>query len=148
MPLNFASVRIAHYLFVCENNFYSTHMPIRECRTETNIYKVAAPFRIDSCQVDGNDVLAVYEAGRKAVDQCRSGDGPVFIECLTYRLRGHVGPDDNIQGSHTDIRQKDEVEFWRGKDPIRRFEDYLLVNGIAEQKELDNIRREAASRSG
>jgi len=63
--LNFASLKKLPILFVCENNLYSTHMPIRECRIDSNIYKVAEPFCISALQVDGNNVLEVYEAGKK-----------------------------------------------------------------------------------
>lgn len=141
--LNFASLKKLPLIFVCENNFYATHMPIRECRVACNIYKIGEPFHITSCEVDGNDILQVFEAGRKAVDQCRKGMGPVFIECLTYRFRGHVGPDDNIQGDHTDIRPREEVEIWLQKDPIKRFEDYLLSNRLMEKETLDQINIEA-----
>jgi len=89
--------------------------------------------------------LKVYEAGQKAIDKCRAGDGPVFLECLTYRFRGHVGPDDNIQGSHTDIRPKDEVEEWFRKDPIKLFENYLSRNKLVDENALDEIRREVQS---
>ena len=140
--LNFAALKKLPIVFVCENNFYSTHMPIRECRVDNNIYKVGSPFCVESSQVDGNDVLAVYEVGKKAVDQCRRGEGPALIECLTYRLRGHVGPDDNIQGTHTDIRPKEEVERWLGKDPIKRFEEYLLGHKLIEEQTLRNIREQ------
>lgn len=146
--LNFASLRKLPMLFVCENNLYSTHMPIRECRMDNNIYKIAEPFSINALQVDGNDVLEVYEAGKKAAQHCRNGSGPVFMECLTYRLRGHVGPDDNVQGSHTDIRPREEVERWLQRDPIRLFETYLLKNEIIEQETLEGIRREAEKEVG
>lgn len=141
--LNFAALKKLPLLFVCENNFYATHMPIRECRVENNIHKIGEPFNISSCEVDGNDVLQVFEAGRAAIERCRKGMGPVFIECLTYRFRGHVGPDDNIQGDHTDIRPREEIESWLQKDPIKRFEDYLLSNGLMAKERLDQINREA-----
>lgn len=141
--LNFAALKKLPLIFVCENNFYATHMPIRECRVENSIYKIAEPFCITSHEVDGNDVLQVFEAGRTAVDQCRKGMGPTFIECLTYRFRGHVGPDDNIQGDHADIRPRGEVESWLQKDPIKRFEDYLLSNGLMDKEILDQINLEA-----
>ena len=144
--LNFAALKKLPMVFVCENNFYSTHMPIRECRIDNNIYKVGAPFCVESSQVNGNDILAVYEAGKKAVDRCRRGEGPVFIECLTYRFRGHVGPDDNIQGNHADIRPSEEIESWFQKDPIKRFEEYLLSNKLIEEQTLHNIRREAEAK--
>jgi pyruvate dehydrogenase E1 component alpha subunit len=140
--LNFASLKNLPMLFVCENNFYSTHMPIRECRVESNIYKVVESFCIKGLQVDGNNVVEVYEAGKKAAEQCRNGGGPVFNECLTYRFRGHVGPDDSIQGTHTDIRAREEIESWLRKDPIKQFEEYLLRNNFVEHQTLDGIRRE------
>jgi TPP-dependent pyruvate/acetoin dehydrogenase alpha subunit len=141
--LNFASLKKLPIIFVCENNFYATHMPIRECRVENSIYKVGEPFHIDGSEVEGNDVLQVFEAGKSATEQCRKGRGPVFIECLTYRFRGHVGPDDNLQGNHTDIRPQEEIESWLQQDPIKRFEDYLLSNDLMTDKELQAIRREA-----
>ncbi|MGB9877558.1 MAG: thiamine pyrophosphate-dependent dehydrogenase E1 component subunit alpha [bacterium] len=140
--LNFASLRKLPIIFACENNLYSTHMPLRECRAKQDIYKSGIPFGVQGYRVDGNDVLKVYEAARKAVECCRNGKGPVFIEFLTYRLRGHVGPDDNIQGLHTDIRPKEEIEKWRRKDPIVRFEKFLLKNELTTKEELCKIRKE------
>jgi acetoin:2,6-dichlorophenolindophenol oxidoreductase subunit alpha len=137
--LNFASLNKLPVVFICENNFYSTHMPIRETRVESNVYLVAKPFCIKSFQVDGNDVLSVYQTAKKAVEQCRRGNGPVFIECLTYRMRGHVGPDDNVHGIHTDIRPKEEIDNWRTKDPIKRLEQYLIKNELFEKDELEAI---------
>jgi pyruvate dehydrogenase E1 component alpha subunit len=141
--LNFAALKKLPIIFVCENNFYATHMPIRECRVENNIHKVAEPFCVPACEVDGNDVLQVFAAGRTAIDRGRKGLGPTFIECLTYRFRGHVGPDDNIQGDHTDIRPKEEIEAWLQKDPIQRFEDYLVSHGLIDKNRLDEITRQA-----
>jgi acetoin:2,6-dichlorophenolindophenol oxidoreductase subunit alpha len=140
--LNFASLRKLPIIFACENNFYSTHMPIRDCRVENSIYKIADPFCIESRAVDGNDVLQVYEASRQAVERCRAGEGPVFLEFMTYRMRGHVGPNDNIQGAHTDIRPPEEVERWRGRDPILRFEEFLSSRDAFSTKTLGRIRRD------
>ncbi len=138
--LNFVSVNKLPMIFVCENNFYSTHMPIKECRPNDEIYRIAEPFDIPSSRIDGNDVLAVYEIAKEAVGNCRRGNGPYFIECLTYRQRGHVGPDDNIQGTHTDIRPPDEVEEWMKNDPIIRFEKYLINKKIISSDEIDQIK--------
>jgi len=137
--LNFAAIKKLPIIFVCENNLYSTHLPITECRPNRNIYRIGKPFDIKSYRIDGNDVLSVFEVARQSVDLCRKGGGPVFIECLTYRLRGHVGPDDNIQGNHTDIRPKEEIEAWRKKDPIKRFKRYLMKNQIFSKEELEKI---------
>jgi len=138
--LNITALWKLPIIFACENNLYSTHLPIKECRSETNISKTVRPFKIKTFRIDGNDVLKIFETVKKAVDFCRKGKGPVFIEFLTYRLRGHVGPDDNIQGAHTDIRSKKEIEAWEKKDPIKRFENYLLKNKISNVKEMENIK--------
>lgn len=141
--LNLASLKKLPILFACENNFYSTHMPIKECRPENAIYKVGEPFCIPSFLVDGNDVLRVFEAAKKAIAWIRAGKGPVLLEFRTYRLRGHVGPDDNIQGFHTDIRPKEEIKEWLAKDPMLRFEKYLSENNIFASEDLENIKKQA-----
>ena len=141
--LNFAALKKLPIIFACENNFYSTHLPIRECRVQNQIHKIAEPFCIETHEVDGNEVLQAYEVTRKVADKCRNGEGPAFLEFLTYRFRGHVGPDDNIQGTHTDIRPPEEMARWLKKDPIKKFGSYLLENGILDQQALDKIRSEA-----
>lgn len=138
--LNFAALKKLPVIFACENNLYATHMPVRECRVNMPIRKIAEPFCIDNYEVDGNDVLEVYNAGTEAVETCRKKKGPVFIEFMTYRFRGHVGPDDNIQGIHTDIRPLKEVTEWLKKDPVRRFERYLTDNGLINDNEMQCIK--------
>jgi TPP-dependent pyruvate/acetoin dehydrogenase alpha subunit len=137
--LNFAALKKLPVIFVCENNFYSTHMPIRDCRPKKDISEIAIPFGIARFKIDGNDILKVYQAAKKAVGICRRNQGPVFIEFVTYRLRGHVGPDDNIQGVHTDIRSNQEISKWRKKDPIIRFKKFLFKNNICKKEELEKI---------
>lgn len=141
--LNFASLLKLPLIFVCENNLYATHMPIRECRNSENISRIAEPFCIKSWRIDGNDILKVYEAAKEAVALCRAGKGPVFIECLTYRFRGHVGPDDAIQGLHTDIRPPAELKRWLKKDPITRFERYLGSKKLMTPSALAGVKRQA-----
>ena len=141
--LNFAALKKLPILFVCENNFYSTHLPIDEIRVSRRIYELGIPFGEQSHRVDGNDVLEVHRAARKAVDLCRKGKGPVFLECLTYRMHGHVSPDDNIQGTHTDIRPPAEIEKWRKKDPIRKLERHILKKRVASKSELKEIQVQA-----
>lgn len=137
--LNFAALKKLPILFVCENNFYSTHLPLSEIRPKDNISEIGRPFGVPSFRADGNDVLKVFETAQRAVKRCKAGKGPVFLEFRTYRLRGHVGPDDNIQGLHTDIRPKRELERWKKKDPIKRFENRLLRQGIGTKSELQAI---------
>lgn len=139
--LNFSSLLKLPLLFVCENNLYATHMPIRACRNNNDISRIAKPFNIKTWRVDGNDVLKVYESAREAVALCRAGKGPAFIECLTYRYRGHVGPDDTIQGTHTDIRPPAEVKRWLKKDPIKRLERKLMTEKLVSPAVLTRIRK-------
>ncbi|MFH1451196.1 MAG: thiamine pyrophosphate-dependent dehydrogenase E1 component subunit alpha [bacterium] len=141
--LNFASLKKLPILFACENNFYSTHLPLKEIRSKDNIFEIAKPFGIFALRIDGNDVLRVYEAAKTAISLIRKGKGPAFIEFRTYRLRGHVGPDDNIQGGHTDIRPAGEIKSWQAKDPLKRFAEFILKNNYASQDDLDKINQEA-----
>jgi len=138
--LNFAALKKLPIIFACENNLYSTHLPIKEIRVNENISETAVPFGIPTFRVDGNDVMKVHDVAREAVELCRNGHGPAFIEFLTYRLRGHVGPDDNIQGSHTDIRPKSEVTEWKRKDPVENFKIKLIVNFGFSEEELNEIK--------
>ncbi|MDF1498748.1 MAG: thiamine pyrophosphate-dependent dehydrogenase E1 component subunit alpha [Patescibacteria group bacterium] len=138
--MNFASLKKLPLIFVCENNLYATHLQILETHAKDNIWEMAKPFGIPSFRIDGNNVLEVFEKAQKAVKYCKSGKGPVFIECITYRLMGHVGPDDNIQGNHTDIRPKKEIEAWKKRDPILKFEKYLLKNNVLNKKEIEDVK--------
>ncbi len=141
--MNFASLKKLPIIFVCENNLYSTHMHISKMRDNTNnIADLAKPHNIKSYTVDGNDVLKVYETSKEAIEYCREGNGPVFMEFLTYRQRGHVGPDDNIQGTHTDIRPREEINEWLEKDPILRLKKVLLENNFFNNAEINKIHKE------
>jgi acetoin:2,6-dichlorophenolindophenol oxidoreductase subunit alpha len=142
--LNFAALKRLPIIFACENNLYATHMPIRECRANKPISRVAEPFGIESFTIDGNDVIQVYDISRSAADICRKGNGPVFLEFLTYRYHGHVGPDDKIQELHTDIRPPEEVSIWREKDPIVRLERSFLDQNLVSLDVIQNIRKEVA----
>jgi TPP-dependent pyruvate/acetoin dehydrogenase alpha subunit len=115
-------------------------LPIGECRVHRGIADVAAPFGMRGIQGDGNDVLQVLDVARDAVDSCRRGEGPRFVEFNTYRLRGHVGPDDNIQGTRTDIRPAAEIEAWRARDPIPRLEQHLALSEGATPDTFDAIK--------
>jgi TPP-dependent pyruvate/acetoin dehydrogenase alpha subunit len=137
--LNFAALKKLPVIFVCENNLYSTHMPISECRPNPDIHRLGAPFDIASFEVDGNDVLEIYEQARQAKEICLTGQGPVLLECKTYRLRGHVGPDDNIQGTHTDIRPEHEIAQWQKKNPLGKLEQYIVSHHIMDKTDLRSI---------
>jgi pyruvate dehydrogenase E1 component alpha subunit len=140
--MNLAAVRRLPVFFVCENNLYSTHLPIRECRVRSTTADAGESLGVPGVSVDGNDVLAVYQAATRARSRAMRGGGPSFLELRTYRLRGHVGPDDNIQGRHIDIRPPIEVARWRKRDPIPRFERHLLRYGGFTGARLGRIRAE------
>jgi len=140
--LNFASLKKLPVIFVCENNLYSTHMPISKCLADTSIAKKAEGFGLPGIQVDGNNVIEVYQTAKKAVDRARKGEGPTLLECMTYRWRGHVGPDDNIQGMHTDIRPREELDSWMKKCPIKRLERVLKITKEEKEKISQKIEKE------
>ncbi len=130
--LNIAKLYRLPILFVCENNLYSTHMKVEECLFNPP-HVIAEGIGYEPYFREGNDVLGVYRAM-----SLMSLNQPTFVEFKTYRLCGHVGPDDNILGAHTDIRPKEEVEEWSKKDPILGWEKYLSLEEFAEiNKEVE-----------
>lgn len=134
--LNFASLKKLPVIFVCENNFYSTHLPISKCLADTNIAKKAECFGLPGIQIDGNNVAEVYETARRAVERARKGEGPTLIECLTYRWRGHVGPSDDLDKG---LRTKEELDSWMAKCPIKRLEELLTKEGFLSEEEKNQI---------
>jgi pyruvate dehydrogenase E1 component alpha subunit len=99
----------------------------------------AGAYGIPATQVDGNDVLAVYEATREAVNRARNGLGPTLVECFTYRRSGHS------RGDPAPYRPKEEVEEWLKKDPIPRFKSRLIELKILTESEAEKIEREVLS---
>jgi 2-oxoisovalerate dehydrogenase E1 component alpha subunit len=85
-------------------------------------------------EVDGNDVLAVYEVAKEAFERARAGEGPTLIEARTYRMTAHSSDDDDRR-----YREREEIEEWRQKDPIVRFERYLFEHGVLDEAERDEI---------
>ncbi len=136
---NFAALKKLPLIFVCENNYYSTHLPIKDTRPNIPIHKIGLGFGIQSYHADGNDLLKVLRVAEEAINYCRKGYGPVFIEFSTYRMRGHVGPSDNIQGTHTDIRPQSEIDTWKLKDPIKRMEKYIIKNKLLDLDKMNRI---------
>lgn len=137
--LNFASLKKLPVIFVCENNLYSTHMPISACLADTNIYKKAEVFNMPGVRVNGNDVIEILKVASSAIEDARQGKGPTLIECLTYRWRGHVGPSYDLD---TGLRSKEELDYWMSRDPIRMLEELLLNHGIIPESEKKQIYRD------
>lgn len=141
--LNFAGLKKMPVIFVCENNLYSTHMPISSCLADVNIYKKADIFNMPGIRVNGNDVIEVFKVAKKAIEDARNGKGPTLIECMTYRWRGHVGPSYDLDKG---LRSKEELEYWMNRCPIKTFEEFLFKHGILSKKEkiqiYENIKSE------
>lgn len=134
--LNLAALRKLPVLFVCENNLFSTHMPISECLADTDITKKAEMFCIPAARVDGNDVLAVYRTARQMIEHARKKKGPALMECMTYRWYGHVGPNYDIDKG---LRSKEELDSWMQRDPIKRLERYMIQQKIFSAKKKSEI---------
>jgi TPP-dependent pyruvate/acetoin dehydrogenase alpha subunit len=132
--VNMAAIWDLPVVFVCENNLYGASTHISKVMRDTNIARRAACYGIRGQQVDGNDVLAVYEAAKTAVDECRTGKGPVLLELLTYRRTGHSRRDP----AH--YQPKDEREAWFAKGPIDRFAKVLKQQGIIDDAGLEAIK--------
>jgi len=134
--INMASTWHLPVIFVCENNLYA--MGTRQSRVMNieNIADRATAYGIPGTVVDGNDVLAVYEATQKAVERARKGEGPTLIECKTYRHKGHSRVDP------AKYRPKEEVEEWLAKDPIKRFKQKLLQTSTLTEAEVQQIEKE------
>jgi len=137
--MNFAALRSLPVLFVCENNLYSTHLPIDKCLADTDIAKKATAFGVPAVKVDGNDVLAVAKAARAVIDCARTGGGPSFIECLTYRWRGHVGPNYDVEKG---LRTRGELDAWMRRCPIKELEDRLLRQDSATADDIAAVRKD------
>jgi pyruvate dehydrogenase E1 component alpha subunit len=126
--LNFAGVWHVPVVFVCQNNQWAISVPLKKQTHSRTIAEKALAYGFPGLQVDGNDILAVYAAGREAVARARAGDGPTLIECVTYRLGVHTTADDP-----TKYRSAEEVAEWERKDPLTRFGTYLQKRNLLEE---------------
>jgi pyruvate dehydrogenase E1 component alpha subunit len=125
--LIFAASYAAPVVFICQNNHWAISEPVR-LQSRTAIVDRAAGFGIPSVQVDGNDVLAVMAATRQALDRARRGDGPSFIEAVTYRMGPHTTADDP-----TRYRPAGELDEWAAKDPLTRVAAHLRDTGVLDE---------------
>src|SRR5271170_6526630 len=122
--LNFAAVQRAPFVLVVENNQWAYSTPVSRQVPIRNLAERAAAYGISSSIADGNDVLAVYQAAKSAVDQCRAGRGPVLLEVKTMRMKGHA------QHDPAEYVPKETLEFWKTQDPIERYQRYLFENKL------------------
>ena len=137
--LNFAALKRLAVIFICENNLYSTHLPLSACLADVNIYKKAEMFNIPGIQVYGNNVVEVFKTAKEAIEGARRGRGPILIEYMTYRWRGHVGPNFDLDKG---LRSKEELDYWMNRCPIKALEEFLLKQGIVSESKKTQIYRD------
>jgi pyruvate dehydrogenase E1 component alpha subunit len=134
---NFAGVYTLPVIFVCQNNQWAISIPrSRQTRSRTIAQKALA-YGITGIQVDGNDILAVYAAAKEAVDRARAGHGATLIESVTYRMMMHTTADDPRR-----YRTDEEVEAWKKRDPIQRFQIYLKNKGLISDASIESVTQE------
>ena len=128
---NFAALHKLPILFVCENNLFCTHMPLTRRRKTDNILDVAKAHGFTCFEADGNNVLEVYAKAGEAVGLLQSQNGPCFLECRTYRWRGHVGPNYDVDRG---LRDQDEIDAWKARCPLDGYQSFLLSRQILTEK--------------
>lgn len=141
--LNYASVFQAPVVFVCQNNHWAISVPRSRQTHSKTIAQKALAYDMPGLQVDGNDVLAVYQAAKDAIGRARSGGGPSFIELVTYRMSLHTTADDPKK-----YRSEEEVKEWEARDPIMRFEKYLRDKDLLSDEKIQSITAEIQAEIG
>ena len=139
--INLASVWKLPIIYICENNQFGMTVPVWQSTSVENIADRSAGYGIVGEVVDGNDVVAVYEAFARAKERAVKGEGPTLLECKTYRWRGHWTGDPEV------YRTREEVEEWKeNRDPIKLFGAYMVENGLATEEELNEIAQAVAKK--
>ncbi|MCB0184876.1 MAG: thiamine pyrophosphate-dependent dehydrogenase E1 component subunit alpha, partial [Caldilineaceae bacterium] len=132
--INMATIWKLPVIYVCENNLYATEVPFSASSGNPNVGDRGPAYGLPSVIVDGNDVLAVYEAAGEAVARARRGDGPTLIEAKTYRTRAHS------EGMRdTGYRTQEEVDSWKARDPLTTYKQRLLREGLAPLEDFEEI---------
>lgn len=134
--LNFAAVRKLPLILVGENNGYAYSTPTANQMSIESMTQRAEGFGVRSESVDGNDVLAVFAATRRAVERCRAGEGPAFLEAVTFRMRGHAEHDDQR------YVPKELLEAWAEKDPVERYRAVLAERGMLDEEGFEAMDQE------
>jgi pyruvate dehydrogenase E1 component alpha subunit len=137
--LNMASIMKLPVIFLVENNLYSSHLDINLRQPSDSVARFGHAHGIETRVVDGNDVVEMASVSAELIDRARRGEGPGFIEAVTYRWLGHVGPDANIDVGLR--RSIEEVTAWKKRDPIRRLEKALEGRGM-KQARMDEIKEQ------
>lgn len=131
--LNMASIWKLPIVFVCENNQFGISMSQSRHQAIKDIADRAVSYGFPGIAVDGNDVMAVYEVAREAVNRARQGQGPTLVECKTWRWRGHFEGDPSV------YKDPVEQEAWMEKEPVRRYRTFLEENEVMTADEMDAV---------
>ena len=134
--LNMASIWDLPIIYVCENNKYAMSMPFEEAFNINRISDRKTSYGIEGITIDGNNVVEVFNTVKYYSDYTRSGKGPVLVECITYRHKGHSKSDAQA------YRTKEEVKEWMGKDPVKIYKNYLFENNIIDEDIFAKIEQE------
>lgn len=137
--LNFAGVQQLPIVFVCENNQYAYSVPLEKSMAIDDVAIRAEGYGFDGVAINGNDVLAVYQASLGAIARARAGDGPTLIECKTYRWHGHSEHDKAF------YRTDEELAMWKSRDPIPTFTTYLLSRHVLDDQKQKDVEARVAS---
>jgi pyruvate dehydrogenase E1 component alpha subunit len=135
--LNLAAQMNLPVLFVCENNLYASHMDIAQRQPNDRTARFAEAHSVTTSVIDGNDVIAVAEAAGELIHNARCGNGPGYLEAVTYRWRGHVGPDENIDVGLR--RSPEELAAWKQRDPVARLQTAMTDRGDISADEAEAI---------
>jgi pyruvate dehydrogenase E1 component subunit alpha len=138
--LNMAGVFRAPVVFICQNNQWAISVPLEGQTAAGSLAQKAVAYGFEGVQVDGNDVFAVYRATGEALQRARSGAGPTFIECLTYRMADHTTSDDAAR-----YRDPATVADWRNRDPLLRLERYLARQGLWDEAYGNELKQRATA---
>ncbi len=135
--LNFAGVFQTPTVFVCQNNQWAISVPRSQQTHAETLAQKALAYGMPGIQVDGNDILAVYAAAQEAVERARNSEGPTLIECVTYRLSVHTTADDPKK-----YRGEEEVEIWKKRDPLDRFQKFLIARQLLSKSKIETTESE------
>jgi pyruvate dehydrogenase E1 component alpha subunit len=133
---NLASIMKLPVIFVVENNLFASHMHIDLRQPHNSTARFAEAHVIPFKVIDGNNLSEVYKTSKEAVKYCRENKGPYFIEAITYRWRGHVGPREDTD---VGVKRKDDLNTWKKRDPIRRLKDSLINKNVLSENDFNEI---------
>ncbi len=137
--VNFAILKKLPVIFVYENNQFSVCSRATHRQAGEIIFHATPPHQMASERVDGNSVLDVYGAARRAVDRARAGGGPSFLECVTYRVRGHAGAGSDAALGY---RTAEEIASWAARCPVMNFQERLLGEGVLAPEDVRRFETE------